>query len=146
MFSILDFGHSKMEVVALDDVKLVDIEFKRHEPHKVVENQLAQFNMKRYVHKSSSYDEIFKGFKSYAEVHDRFLTLPLDQQDAFISFQKHRQNILPKVLQGEQVVTPPSQESKSTGSEASQSSKHKLEETPKISKVLTQKLEASLSS
>jgi hypothetical protein len=32
MFSLLYFGHSKVEVVALEDIKLVDIEFKRHNP------------------------------------------------------------------------------------------------------------------
>jgi hypothetical protein len=71
MFSLLDFGHSKVEVAALDDVKLVDIEFKIHEPHKIVENHLAQFNMRRYVHKISPYDKIFRGVKSYEEVHDK---------------------------------------------------------------------------
>ena len=46
MFTLLDFGHSKFEVTALEDVKLVDIEFKKHDPHNIVENHLAQFNMK----------------------------------------------------------------------------------------------------
>jgi hypothetical protein len=32
MFSLQDFGHSKVEVVALEDVKLFNIEFKRHDP------------------------------------------------------------------------------------------------------------------
>jgi hypothetical protein len=41
MFSLLDFGHSKVEAATLNDVKLVDIEFKRHDPHKIVENHLA---------------------------------------------------------------------------------------------------------
>jgi hypothetical protein len=41
MFSLLDFGYSKLEVAALDDVQLVDIEFKRHDPRKVVENHLS---------------------------------------------------------------------------------------------------------
>jgi hypothetical protein len=50
MFSLLDFGHSKVEVVALEDVKLVDIEFKRNDPQKISENHLAQYNLKRYVH------------------------------------------------------------------------------------------------
>jgi hypothetical protein len=50
------------------------------------------------------------------------------------------------VLQGEKVVNPPSQESKSTGSEASHSGKHKVKETMKRLEVLTKKLEASLSS
>jgi hypothetical protein len=80
MFSLLDFGHSKVEVAALEGVKLVDIEFKRHDPHKIVENHLAQFNMKRYVHENSPYDEIFRGVRSYEEVQDRFQTLPPDQQ------------------------------------------------------------------
>ena len=63
MFTLLDFGHTKVEVAALEDVKLVDIEFKRQDPHKVVENHLAQYNMKRYIHKESPYDDIFRGGK-----------------------------------------------------------------------------------
>jgi hypothetical protein len=47
MFTLLDFGHSKVEAIALEYVKLVDIEFKKHDPHKIVENHLAQFNIKR---------------------------------------------------------------------------------------------------
>jgi hypothetical protein len=90
MFSLLDFGHTKVEVVALEDVKLFDIEFKRHDPHKVVENHLSQFNMKTYIHQESPYDEIFRGARSYEEVQNRFQTLPPDQQDGFLSFQKHR--------------------------------------------------------
>jgi hypothetical protein len=50
MFTLLDFGHSKVKVASLEDVKLVDIEFKRHDPHKLVENNLAQYNMKQYIH------------------------------------------------------------------------------------------------
>ena len=42
----------------MEDFKLVDIEFKRHDPHKVVENHLAQFGMKRYIHEESPYDEV----------------------------------------------------------------------------------------
>jgi hypothetical protein len=57
-----------MEVVALEDVKLVDIKFKRHNPHRIVENHLALFNMKRYVHDNSLYDEIFRGVRYYKEV------------------------------------------------------------------------------
>jgi hypothetical protein len=47
MFSLLDFVHSKVEVAALEDVKLVDIEFKRHDPQKIMENQLDQYNLKK---------------------------------------------------------------------------------------------------
>jgi hypothetical protein len=41
MFTLLDLGHSKVEVAALEDFKLVDIKFKKHDPHKIVENHLA---------------------------------------------------------------------------------------------------------
>jgi hypothetical protein len=41
MFTLLYFGHSKVEVAALEDVKLVDIEFKKHDPHRIVENHMA---------------------------------------------------------------------------------------------------------
>jgi hypothetical protein len=90
MFTLLDFGHSKVESVALKYVKLVDIEFKRHDPHKIVENQLAQYNMQIYIHEKSPYDEIFRRVRSYEEFQSRFRTLPLDQQAGFLSFQKHR--------------------------------------------------------
>jgi len=76
MFTLLDFGHSKVEAAAREDIKLVDIEFKKHDPHKIVENHMDQFNMKRYMHENSLYDEIFRGVRSYEEVQNRFLTLP----------------------------------------------------------------------
>jgi len=41
MFTLLDFGHSKVKATALEDVKLVDMEFKKHDPHKIVEYHLA---------------------------------------------------------------------------------------------------------
>lgn len=90
MFTLLDFGHTKFEAAALEDVKLIDIEFKRHDPHKVVENHLAQFNMKIYIHDESPYDEVFRGGRSYEEVQNRVQTLPPDQQVGFLIFQNHR--------------------------------------------------------
>jgi hypothetical protein len=101
MFTLLDFGHTKVEVAAMEDVKLFDIKFKRHDPHKVVENHLAQYNMKIYIHEESPYDDIFRGARSYEEVQNRFQSLPLDQHAGFLSFQKHRRKILPKISQGE---------------------------------------------
>jgi hypothetical protein len=79
MFSLLDFGHSKVEATGLEDVKLVDIELKRNNPHKIIENYLAQYNMKIYVHENSPHDEIFKGVRSNEEVLNRFQTLSPDQ-------------------------------------------------------------------
>jgi hypothetical protein len=31
-FYLLDFGHSKVEAAALEEIKLVNIEFKKHDP------------------------------------------------------------------------------------------------------------------
>jgi hypothetical protein len=145
MFTLLDFGHSKVEAATLENAKLVDIDFKKHDPHKIVENHLAWFNMKRYMHENSPYDEIFRGVRSYEEVQSRFLTLTPDQQAGFLNFQKHRRNNLPNILQGESIATPPSQEARSTGSKPSSSTKHKAEKVPKIPEVLFQEFRTSLS-
>jgi hypothetical protein len=56
MFSLLYFSHSKVDGTTLNDVKLVDIEFKKDNPQKIVDNHLAQFNMKIYVHEYSPYN------------------------------------------------------------------------------------------
>jgi len=71
MFSLQDFSHLKVEVAALQDVKLVDIEFKRHDPHKIVEAHLAQYNLRKYMQKISPQDEISRGSRSYGEVLSR---------------------------------------------------------------------------
>ena len=87
---MLNFGHSKVEATALEDVKLVDIKFKRHDPYQIVENNLAQCNMKIYMHEDSPYDDVFKGVRSYEEVQDIVQTSPPDQQASFLTFQSHR--------------------------------------------------------
>jgi hypothetical protein len=92
MFSLLDFGHSKVEATALEDVKLVDIEFKRHDPQKIVENHLAQYNLKTYMHENSPHDEIFRGARSYEELLNIVQALSLDQWAIFFSFQNPRRN------------------------------------------------------
>ena len=98
MFTLLDFGHSKVKATTLEDVKLVDIEFKKHDPQKIVENHLDQFNMKQYIHENSPYNKMFRGVKSYEEVQIIFQTLPPDQQTSFLSFQKHMRDNLSKIL------------------------------------------------
>jgi hypothetical protein len=80
MFTLLDFGHSKVKVVALEYVKLIDIGFKKHDPHSIVENHLVQFNMKIYIHEDSPYDNVFQGAKSYEEVENKFQSLPPNQR------------------------------------------------------------------
>jgi hypothetical protein len=68
IFSLLDFIYLKVEAVALEDVKLVDIEFKRHDPQKIMETHMTQYKLKKYVHEISPQDEIFRGARSYEEV------------------------------------------------------------------------------
>jgi hypothetical protein len=56
---LLDFGHAKAEAGSLEEMKLVDIEFKKHDPSKVVRNHLASYGLKRYEHEDSPHDKIF---------------------------------------------------------------------------------------
>jgi hypothetical protein len=58
---LLDFGNAKVEDLALEYIALPSIDFKRHDPHKVVENHFSQFNMKNYFHEDSPLDDIFRG-------------------------------------------------------------------------------------
>jgi hypothetical protein len=102
---LLDFGHAKVEALALDDITLSTIELKQHDPHRLVENHLAQFNMKKCFHEDSPFDEVFIGSKSYDEVISRFQNLPDKEQSGFINFQKHKRSGLPKILQVEKSLT-----------------------------------------
>jgi hypothetical protein len=108
VFSLSHFGHAKVEASTLEDIKLVGIEYKQNDPHRVVENHLSQFNMKIYIHEDSPYDEVFIVVRSYDEVLIKFQNFPQDQQLGFLSFQKNRTNSLPKLLQGEQRLNPTS--------------------------------------
>jgi hypothetical protein len=110
-FSLLNFGHSKVEVATLEDIKLVDVELRRHDPYQIVGNHLAHCNMKTYEHEDSPCDDIFKGARAYEEILDRVQALPPDLQANFLAFQKHRRAGLPKILQGESTNPPSEQES-----------------------------------
>jgi hypothetical protein len=114
LFSLSDFAHAKVEYSSLEDIRLVDIEYKRNGPHRVVENHLSQFNIKKYIHEYSPYDEVFRGVRSYDEVVIRFQNFPQDQQSGFLNFKKHRRNNLFKIFQGEQRLNPNSQVTEST--------------------------------
>jgi hypothetical protein len=106
IFSLSYFGHAKVDASSLDDIKLVDIEFKKHDPHRVVENHLAQFHMNKYIHEDSPYDKVFKGVRSYEEVISRFQSIPKEQHSGFLSFQEHKRKNLPKILQEKQSLNP----------------------------------------
>jgi hypothetical protein len=58
-YSLLDFGHAKAEAAALEDLKLVPIEYKKHVPQRVVKNHLANCGLKRFEHENSPSDDIF---------------------------------------------------------------------------------------
>jgi hypothetical protein len=52
-FSLLNFGHSKVEATTLEDIKLVDLELKKNDPYQIVVNNLAHCNMKTYENEVS---------------------------------------------------------------------------------------------
>jgi hypothetical protein len=89
-FSLLNLGHSKVEVAALKVVKLVDLEHRKHDPYQTVGNHMAHYGMKAYEHEESPRNDIFKGEKAYEEVIDRVHTLPSDLQTIFLTFKRHR--------------------------------------------------------
>jgi hypothetical protein len=94
-FSLLDFGHSRVEAAALEEIKLVNIEFKKHDPQKVMGNHMASCNLKKYEHEESPQDEMFRGVRSYQEVLSRVRALPPGEMVEFYNFQKHRRSSLP---------------------------------------------------
>ena len=82
----------------MEEMKLVDIEFKKHDPNKVVSNHMASCGLNRYEHEDSPHDEIFRGARSYSEVLSWVQALlPSDMVD-FYKFQEHMRSFLPKVL------------------------------------------------
>jgi hypothetical protein len=58
-YSLLNFGHAKAKAAALEDLNLVSIEYKKHDPHRVVRNYLANCGLKRFEHEISPPDDIF---------------------------------------------------------------------------------------
>jgi hypothetical protein len=85
-YSLLDFFHSKAKAMVLEEMKLVDIEFKKHNPSKVVRNHLASYGLKRYEHDDSPHDEIFQGARSYLEVLSQIQALPPRDKVDFFKF------------------------------------------------------------
>jgi hypothetical protein len=123
-------GHSKVEAAALEEVKLVDLEHRRHDPYQIVGNHMSHCGMKAYEHEESPCDDIFKGDKTYEEVLDRVQTLPSDLQTSFLTFQRHRRSGLPKVLQGEATKPLPEQENTPPGLGQKAQDKADTEENP----------------
>jgi len=74
-YSLLDFGHAKAEATALEDLNLVSIEYKKHDPQRVVSNHLANCGLKRFENENSPSDDIFRGARSYVEILARIQSL-----------------------------------------------------------------------
>jgi hypothetical protein len=100
-YSLLDFGHAKAEAATLEDIKLVHMEFKKHDPHRVMSNHLASCGLKRFEHENSPHDDIFRGAKYYDEVLARIQALSPEERAYVVRFQEHRWSFLPPVLRGE---------------------------------------------
>jgi hypothetical protein len=97
-YSLLDFVHTKAKAAALEKMMLVDIEFKKHDPSKVVRNHLASCGLKRYEHKDSPHDKKFQGMRSFTEVLSQIQALPPRDMVEFLKFWEHRQSCIPQIL------------------------------------------------
>jgi hypothetical protein len=104
-YSLLDFGHAKVEAVALEDLKLVLIEFKKHDPQRVVSNHLASCRLKRFEHENSPSNDIFEGTRYYAKILAQIQTLAPKERVDVLKFQEHQCSCLPTVLWGENPST-----------------------------------------
>jgi hypothetical protein len=70
-FSLLNLGHSKVEVAVLEEVNLVNLKHRKHDPYQTVGSYMAHCGMKAFEHEESPHDDIFKGVKTYEDVLDR---------------------------------------------------------------------------
>jgi hypothetical protein len=100
-YSLLDFEHAKVEAASLEDLKLVLIKFKKHDPQRVVSNHLASCGLKRFEHENSPSDDIFRGARSYAEILARIQALAPEERADVLKFKEHRRSCLPTVFWGE---------------------------------------------
>jgi hypothetical protein len=48
-----------VEAMALEEMKLVDIEFKKHDPHRIMGNHVEICGPKIYEHEVSPHDKMF---------------------------------------------------------------------------------------
>jgi hypothetical protein len=99
-YSLLYFGHAKAEAANLEDLSLVSIEVKKHDPQRVVSNHLAHCGLNIFEHESSPSDDIFLGVRYYEEVLARIQSLAPEDTSSVLKFQEHRRRCLPAVLGG----------------------------------------------
>jgi hypothetical protein len=99
-YSLLDFRHAKAEAATLEDLSLVSIEYKRHDPQKIASAHLSNCGLKNFEHECSPLDDIFRGARSYGEVIVRIRSLAPEDMASVLKFQEHRKICLPAVLGG----------------------------------------------
>jgi hypothetical protein len=99
-YSLLDFGHAKAEAAAIEDLSLVSIEYKKHDPQGIVSTHLGNCGLKRFEHECSPSDDVFRAARSYSEVQFRIRSLAPEDRASVLKFQGHRRRCLPVVLGG----------------------------------------------
>jgi hypothetical protein len=99
-YSLLDFGHAKAEAAALEGLNLAYIEYKMHDPQRIVSTHLGICGLKRFEHESSPSDDVFRGARSYSEVQYRIEALAAEDRASVLKFQANRKRCLPVVLGG----------------------------------------------
>jgi hypothetical protein len=125
-FSLLDFGHAKAEAAALEGLNLAYVEYKKHDPQRVVSTHLGNCGLKRFEHEDSPSDDVFRGAQSYSEVQFRIKSLPAEDRDTVLRFQANRKRCLPVVLGG--LGLPKDKDKEAKGSEGQTSNPEKRQE------------------
>jgi hypothetical protein len=125
-YSLLDFGHAKAEAAALEDLSLAYIEYKKHDPQRIVSTHLGNCGLKRFEHEYSPSDDVFRGARSYSEVQFRIGSLAPEDRASVLKFQGHRKRCLPVVLGG--LGLPKDKEREAESSEGKTSNPEKRQE------------------
>jgi hypothetical protein len=95
-----------VEAKSLKEMKLVNIEYKRHDPYQLANKHLIHCNMKSYEHEESPWDDVFKGTKSYKEVLERVQTMLSDLQVNFRPFRSIDRVFFPNYFKKKKLPSP----------------------------------------
>ena len=130
-YSLSDFGHAKAEAAALEGLNLAYIEYKKHDPQRIVSTHLGNCGLKRFEHENSPLDDIFRGTRSYSEVQFRISALSPEERASVLTFQEHRRRCLPIVLGGLGLPKDKEKEAGSSGGQTSNPEKHQEKQEQK---------------
>jgi hypothetical protein len=126
-----DFGHAKVEAAALEGLNLAYIEYKKHDPQKIVSTHLGNCGLKRFEHENSPLDDVFQGTRSYSEVQFRIDALSPEDRASIVKFQEHRRRCLPVVLGGLGLPKDKEKEAGSSRGQTSNPEKHQEKQEQK---------------